>query len=125
MPNKIITLDRPIVGHRAFRQLEFREPKFRDLMELGDPYVWVPAGNDYSRRVDDTQIIAKYAERLLVEDGKPGDFSLLDQLGVSDTRKVREAIVDFFQPAAATAGSNTSPENSSSTPTSTPTESTN
>lgn len=121
MPNKTITLDRPIMGHRPYRQLEFREPKFRDLMELGDPYVWVPAGNEYSRRVDDTQIIAKYAERLLVEDGKAGDPLILDQLGVSDTRKVREAIVDFFQPAAVAAASSTSPESSSSTQDSTPT----
>ena len=115
MSNKVVTLEKPILGHRPYRQLEFREPKFRDLMELGDPYIWVPAGNDYSRRLDDTQIIAKYAERLLVEDGKAGDPLILDQLGVSDTRKVREAIVDFFQPAAATAASNTSPESSSST----------
>jgi hypothetical protein len=121
MPNKIVTLEKPIMGHRPYRQLEFREPKFRDLMELGDPYIWVPAGNDYSRRLDDTQIIAKYAERLIVEDGKPGDPLILDQLGVADTRKVREAIVDFFQPAAATAASSTSPENSSSTQDSTPT----
>ncbi|MGU3417650.1 hypothetical protein [Methylobacterium sp. D54C] len=115
MSNKIVTLERPIMGHRPYRQLEFREPKFRDLMELGDPYVWVPAGNEYSRRVDDTQIIAKYAERLLVEDGKAGDPLILDQLGVVDTRKVREAIVDFFQPAAAAAASSTSSESSSST----------
>lgn len=121
MSNKIVKLDKPIMGHRPYRQLEFREPKFRDLMELGDPYIWVPAGNDYSRRLDDTQIIAKYAERLLVEDGKAGDPLILDQLGVADTRKVREAIVDFFQPAAATAASSTSPENSSSTQDSTPT----
>ncbi|WP_345819931.1 hypothetical protein ABC766_27255 [Methylobacterium fujisawaense] len=121
MSNKIVTLDRPIMGHRPYRQLEFREPKFRDLMELGDPYVWVPAGNEYSRRVDDTQIIAKYAERLLVEDGKAGDPLILDQLGVTDTRKVREAIVDFFQPAAAAAASNTSPESSSLTQDSAPT----
>ena len=121
MPNKVVTLEKPIMGHRPYRQLEFREPKFRDLMELGDPYIWVPAGNDYSRRLDDTQIIAKYAERLLVEDGKAGDPLILDQLGVADTRKVREAIVDFFQPAAATAASSTSPESSSSTQDSTPT----
>ena len=121
MPNAIVKLDKPIMGHRPYRQLEFREPKFRDLMELGDPYIWVPAGNDYSRRLDDTQIIAKYAERLIVEDGKAGDPLILDQLGVTDTRKVREAIVDFFQPAAATAASSTSPESSSSTQDSTPT----
>ena len=121
MSNKVVTLEKPIMGHRAYRQLEFREPKFRDLMELGDPYIWVPAGNDYSRRLDDTQIIAKYAERLLVEDGKAGDPLILDQLGVADTRKVREAIVDFFQPAAAPAASSTSPESSSSTQDSTPT----
>ena len=121
MSNKVVTLEKPIMGHRPYRQLEFREPKFRDLMELGDPYIWVPAGNDYSRRLDDTQIIAKYAERLLVEDGKAGDPLILDQLGVADTRKVREAIVDFFQPAAATAASSTSPESSSSTQDSTQT----
>ena len=121
MSNKVVTLEKPIMGHRPYRQLEFREPKFRDLMELGDPYIWVPAGNDYSRRLDDTQIIAKYAERLLVEDSKAGDPLILDQLGVADTRKVREAIIDFFQPAAATAASSTSPESSSSTQDSTPT----
>ena len=121
MSNKVVILEKPIMGHRPYRQLEFREPKFRDLMELGDPYIWVPAGNDYSRRLDDTQIIAKYAERLIVEDGKAGDPLILDQLGVADTRKVREAIVDFFQPAAATAASSTSPESSSSTQDSTQT----
>lgn len=114
MPNKIVVLEKPIVGHRPLRQLEFREPKFRDLMELGDPYVWVPAG-EYSRRVDDMPAIEKYAERLLTDDGKPGDPLVLDQLGIKDTRKVREAIISFFQDAVETAASKTSDESSSST----------
>lgn len=120
MPNKIIKLDKPITGHTVIRQLEFREPKFRDVMELGDPFVWVPAGEHY-RRVDDMPTIARYAERLYVEGDKPGDPLLLGQLGLRDTRKVREAIIDFFREGEEeSVASNTSPETSSSTPASTP-----
>lgn len=120
MPNKTVTLEKPIVGHRPYRQLEFREPMFRDIMALGDPFVWVPMGEDLSRRVDDFPAIEKYAERLLVEDGKQGDPLILDQLGIRDTRKVREVVISFFQEAAAQpAASKTSPESSSSTQAST------
>ncbi|AWN36531.1 hypothetical protein [Methylobacterium radiodurans] len=120
MPNKVVKLDKPITGHTVIRQLEFREPKFRDVMELGDPFVWVPAG-EYHRRVDDMPTIARYAERLYVEGDKAGDPLILDELGLRDTRKVREAIIDFFREGEAeSVASNTSPETSSSTPASTP-----
>lgn len=115
MPNKVIILEKPIQAHTLVRQIELREPKFRDVMELGDPFVWVPAGEHY-RRVDDMPTVGRYAERLLVEGDKPGDPLILDQLGLRDTSKVREAIIGFFQDAASeSAASTTSPETSSST----------
>jgi hypothetical protein len=115
--NKIVTLDSPIVGHEVVRQLEFREPRWDDIMEIGEAYIWTPRGDgsDFSVVTPVFSNIKLYAERLIAKGDRPGDPLVLAQLGVGDTRKVRDAIVDFFLRAdPAVAGSTTSPKTSSS-----------
>lgn len=117
VPNKIVTLDTPIVGHAVVRQLEFREPRWDDIMEVGEAYIWTPRGDgtDFSVVTPIFSNIKAYAERLIAVGDKAGDPLLLTGLGVTDTRKVREAVMDFFLRAdPALAGSTTSPKTSSS-----------
>lgn len=123
MANAIITLDKPITGHKVIRQLEFREPRWDDIMEIGDVYVWVPRGDDYLIPSPLHGAIKQYAERLIAEGDKPGDPLNLPLLGASDTRKVKDAIMGFFLAVdpRMTSGSTESSENSSSTSGSSPT----
>lgn len=123
MPNKIVVLDKPITAHTVIKQLEFREPRWADIMEIGDPYVWTPRGDDYQVPTPLYDNVRLYAERLIAEGDKEGDPSHLQFLGVSDTRKVQKAIADFFLAVdpAVIAGSTTSPKTSGSTSESPPT----
>lgn len=128
MTNKIVVLTTPIVAHEVVRQLEFREPKWREVMEFGDPYVWTQSsrGKDYVVPTPVPETVKGYAERLIVKaDGSRGDPSLLDHLGIQDAFKVRDAIVDFFLSVdpKMTAGSTPSPTTSSSDASGDPTSS--
>lgn len=98
MPNKTVHLSAPVTGHRAFRELEFREPKWNDYTEIGDPYVWArsPLNPDLIQPMPMPERVKLYAERLLVEGTKAGDVSLLDQLNLVDSKKVEDAICGFF-----------------------------
>lgn len=125
MPNKIVILSKPIVGHAVIRQLEFREPRWRHIMEVGgEPYVRAPSPGKpgYYQIVPIAERVQAYAERLIAEGDKDGDPTHLMQLGIADTNKVQEAILGFFleeDPALerrpTDAGSMTSPTSSSTT----------
>ena len=123
MATKKITLDKPITGHRVIRELEFREPRWDDIMEIGDVYVWTPRGDGYQIPTPLYGNIKAYSERLIVEGDKPGDPINLTLLGVSDTRKVKDAIMDFFLAVdpMMTRGSTASSSDSSLTSGSSPT----
>ncbi|WP_375455715.1 hypothetical protein [uncultured Methylobacterium sp.] len=118
MANAIVVLDKPLVGHGVIRQLEFREPKWDEIMDIGDPYVWTPAPGD-DRHVVATPIpeaVKRYADRLIADGDKPGDPMLLPRLGIRDTFNVRDAIMAFFLGVdpRVLAGSTPSPTSSSS-----------
>lgn len=125
MATKKITLSRAIVGHSVIRELEFKDPTWRAIMEVGgEPYVLSPApgGSTNLRVVPIYERVQGYAERLLVTgDGKAAVTDLM-LLSIEDTVKVRDAILDFFLDAdprlerrPADDGSTTSPPNSDTT----------
>lgn len=119
MPNVIVVLDQRIVGHKAYNQLEFREPRWDDYTSIGDPYVWAqsPEDPDMVRPVPLPDRVREYAERLIAEGQQQGDPALLSQLGMKDTKRVEGAICGFFLAVdpRVTAGSTASGKPSSST----------
>ncbi len=115
MANIVVTLARPLDGHEVIKQVEFREPTWRDYAELGEPYVWTPRGDDSSIASPVMETIKAYAERLIARGDKVGDPLLLDRLGLVDSRKVRDALMGFFLDAdPSVVRSKTSPTTSSS-----------
>lgn len=92
-----VPLVKPIVTHEGnVTEIILREPKGRDFLELGEPWVWTkgPGGESVSTPVPD--VIAAYVERC-VDASVPS--LILGQLGLSDGMRVRQALLDFF-PAA-------------------------
>src|SRR5689334_10430001 len=109
---KTVTLVDPIRGHEGeIKSLRFREPKFPDLIELGEPVTFArsEAGLVFSSERDD--VLQAYSERLLVE---PKDPAMLQQLGLADALQVKETIHGFFGEARERI-SNSSQTRSSST----------
>ena len=95
MANTIVKLDRPLVGHGTYHELEFREPTFADYVEVGEPYVWAPSGDsDFDVATPLWDRIGRYAERLLTKPS--GEPLLLSQASVADARKIKDAIQVFF-----------------------------
>lgn len=108
-----VDLIRPVpthVGERMF--LEFREPTWDDIMPVGEPYTVHPTQDGDGIVVENNEAILHLAEQCVMA---PADGLSLTKLGVSDTVKVRRAIIRFFLPAVeAGAASNTSSTNSAS-----------
>ena len=119
MPNKTVTLEKPIAGHRAYKQLEFREPRWDDYTAIGDPYVWArsPRDPDYLEPIPMPARVRDYAERLIAEGEKAGDPLILSQISLRDSKAVEDAICGFFLAVdpRMTTGSTASPKPSSST----------
>lgn len=125
MPNKTVALEKAITGHRPYKSLEFREPRWDDYTAIGDPYVWArsPKNPEYLEAVPMPERVRDYAERLIAEGDKPGDPLLLSQLGLSDSKQVEDAICGFFLAVdprmnpGSTASSKTSSSSSNGDPT--------
>ena len=99
-----VPLVKPIVTHEGtLTEIVLREPKGRDLLELGDPWVWVTGPNSEKVSNPVPAVITAYFERC-VDASVPS--LILDQLGLPDGMRVREAILDFFGAAARAAFSN-------------------
>lgn len=97
MASTIVKLTTPLHGHQVVTELEFREPTFDDFMELGEPYIWIPQDNGVFLRSTIFETVKRYAERLFVQAGKPGNALLLGEIGnLEDAQKVRRAVEDFF-----------------------------
>lgn len=99
---KTVVLSEPIEGHddARFSRLVFREPTYRELMALGEPTARAyDVGHGMAYSADKDEVIRQYAEKLLVE---PADALLLNQLGLADALRVKEAVLDFFSEARAT-----------------------
>lgn len=122
MPNATITLETPIEGHEGpIREVEFREPKYRDIVGYGAPYsVHSVAGGEEVTIINEAEL-AHYIEACCV---RPKEPDLLRQLSMADSFAVRRAVLGFFlRPAKAGSGSKASPETSGSEQGSSPTPS--
>jgi hypothetical protein len=94
-----IELSTPITGHKGqVSQITLREPKYADVMSLGDPIAFAQGANGMVYSADKDGVIQAYIERLLVSDNG-ADPLLLNQLGLTDTLRLREAIQNFFADA--------------------------
>ena len=91
MPNLILKLEKPIVGHKPHRELTFREPTWSEFMKLGPCYRWIPRGDGSATAMPDNEVIAQYAEACLVAPGEP---ETLTQCSYVDAQKVADY---FFQ----------------------------
>lgn len=101
MPNKTIKLIAPIEGQGTegnpsgqIHEIVLREPKFRDIMLLGEPAAFARSDGGMIYQAEKDDVIAAYIDRLLVE---PKDPALLNQLGVTDTMQLKDAVFGFFQ----------------------------
>lgn len=101
MTDKVVKLSRRYEAHdNTFDSVTVREPRFEDLLALGEPYeVQRAAGNNVV--IENTEAVAAYVKRCVVSPG-------VEQLGVlslADARLVRDAVIDFFISSAAADGS--------------------
>lgn len=97
MADKSIALIKPIVGHNeTYTTIVLREPTYADIKACGEltAYARDESGMVYSAEKDG--VVHDYIERLLVS---PSDALLLNQCGVADTLKLRDAVHGFFQAA--------------------------
>jgi hypothetical protein len=109
--SKTIKLSDPIPGHKeVIAEISLREPKFGDVMELGDPIDFVRTADGHQVRTINYPVVGEYAERCV--DGIPP--LLLNELGLQDALAVQEAIIDFFVQARLRLYTDASPQNSSS-----------
>jgi hypothetical protein len=103
MANTTVTLHEPIEGPGPskdqptvqIKQIVLRQPKYRDMMLLGEPAAFARSEGGIMFSSEKDEIIQAYIERLLVE---PKDTQLLEQLGLADTIQCREAVFDFSRP---------------------------
>jgi hypothetical protein len=96
MADKVIPLSRRYEAHgETFESVTVREPRFADLLELGEPYeVQRAAGNNVV--IENTATVAAYVKRCVTAPG----IEKLGTLSLADARLVREAVIDFFLPSA-------------------------
>ncbi|MCF4130255.1 hypothetical protein [Methylobacterium sp. SyP6R] len=89
-----IPLTTPIQWHRDLvREIVLREPTWDDIMPIGHPVTLHSSPEGVQIPVENPAAIMHYAERCVVE---PMDMNFLSQLGLRDTMRVRQAILDFF-----------------------------
>lgn len=90
---KTVTLSRAYESHgETFSAVTMREPRFADLMALGEPYEMQRIKGGMPVVIENTEIVAAYVSRCLI---KPG-VEKLGGLGISDARLVRNAVLGFF-----------------------------
>jgi hypothetical protein len=92
MADKIIPLSKRYEAHgEPFDSVTVREPRFEDLLALGEPYeVQRAAGNNVV--IENTATIAAYVKRCIVSPG----VEKLGELSLADARAVRQGVIDFF-----------------------------
>lgn len=94
---KAVTIDLldPLTGHKGpVKTITIREPKGKEFLAFGDPYIVArqPDGTLYP--VEDGGAIARYIEACV-----DLDPLLLDQLGLADAIRVKETVLGFFTDA--------------------------
>ena len=109
---RTIKLAVPLTWHgEPVTLLTLNEPKGRDYIELGEPRIGVRLADGGYYFVEQTHIIKSYLDRCIDHEG--GDL-LVTLMSLADARAMKEAMLDFFYPAAATPGASPSPTSSSS-----------
>ncbi len=96
---KSIPLSRKYEAHgQVFDSVVLRAPKLRDHIAIGDP-IEAHRGPDGNGRfvVEYLDRIEAYLDRLAVP-GKPGR-ECLDDLDLTDSIRLKEAVIDFFTEA--------------------------
>jgi len=107
MKTLTVTLTTPLHGPRGeITEFRFREPKFNDLMELGDPRIPVLQG-DIIVWQKLPNVVRDYAERLLVD----GDPNILAGASLRDALEIERTIIGFFTDAEAPKTRPASPAN--------------
>lgn len=92
MADKIVKLSRRYEAHgEIFDTVTVREPRFEDLLALGEPYEIQRAGTQ-DVVIENTAAVAAYVRRCIVAPG----VEKLGELSIADARKVRGAVLDFF-----------------------------
>ncbi|PBC09196.1 hypothetical protein [Mesorhizobium sp. WSM3859] len=93
MAEIVVPLSRQYEAHgEVFKSVTVREPGWEDYLALGEPYEIQRAGGQ-EVVIENTATIAAYVKRCIVTPGT----EKLGELGVLDSRKVRDTVIDFFR----------------------------
>lgn len=93
----IIQLVNPIEGPSGpIATIELREPKFRDLMLLGEPAAYARGDDGALFQIEKDDVVQAYIERLMIE---PKDRAVLAQVSLADALQLREVVFGFFEEA--------------------------
>ena len=94
MPNVTVTLSKPLLSGKV-TQFEFREPRFEDVMLLGEPTAPLSLGGDRYIPTPLPSVVGSYAERLLVG----GDPGVMGHASLRDAMAIQKVIIGFFEEA--------------------------
>lgn len=90
--------ERAPAGHGGpVLRIVLREPKYAEFMDLGEPYVDSFSMGGTVTRTEDTALLGRYIERCIEE---PKDPAILQQLTLTDARRVKDAMAGFFTQAS-------------------------
>lgn len=92
-----IPLKTPLKGPNnvLIKQIVLREPTFDEILSLDDPYTVGVSPGGVPFVVENADVIRRYVQICVIE---PADPALLSQAGMHVARKVRQAVLGFFQP---------------------------
>ena len=94
MAETVVPLSRRYEAHgEAFDSVTVREPRFPDLMALGEPYEVQRLPGGGSVVIENVGVVADYVNRCVTSP----TVDKLVELGVADARAVREGVLDFFR----------------------------
>ncbi|WP_376704684.1 hypothetical protein RQ479_08035 [Mesorhizobium sp. ISC25] len=96
MTETVVPLSKRYEAHgEAFQSVTLREPRFEDLLALGEPYeIQRAAGNNVV--IENVDTVAAYVRRCVVTPG----IEKLGVLELADARLVRDAVIGFFMRTA-------------------------
>lgn len=92
-------MDNPATGENRItqiREIVLREPKYRDIMMLGEPAAFARSDGGMIYQAEKDDVVQAYIERLMIS---PKDRSLLEQVSLADALQLKEAVFGFFQAA--------------------------
>ncbi|MER8478435.1 hypothetical protein [Mesorhizobium sp. M1163] len=96
MAETVVPLSKRYEAHgEVFNGVTLREPRFEDLLALGEPYEVQRAGGN-NVVIENVDTVAAYVRRCVTAPG-------IDKLGVlelADARLVRDAVIGFFMRTA-------------------------